>query len=312
MTKTDGYVYSIRQVIDLTGVSEFTLRGWESRYQAFTPHRSKTGRRLYSKVDLTKIRLLVDLLAQGHRIGNIAHQSPKQLEDLALFSQAHLSASAAEGKKTSNPADIHVKKILALAKSFHFDKIQNQLGQIELSLGPQEFILNFLLKLIGEMNSLVQRRQFSISQEHIMSALLKGVLHKIISVSNGKFKPKVRVVLAAPEGDFHEIGLLIASALLSLQGYRQLYLGPNVPKADLCEAGLRFKATHVLLATTISAGAGAKDDLYKYIHFLDRNLDPNIALIIGGRNVKSHSMQLAREYHSLSTFSHLTTSLKPK
>lgn len=74
--------YTIRQVVDLTGLSEFTLRGWENRYEAFRPNRTATGRRMYSQSDLQKAILLRELLLRDHRIGEIADLSVAALQDL--------------------------------------------------------------------------------------------------------------------------------------------------------------------------------------------------------------------------------------
>jgi DNA-binding transcriptional MerR regulator/methylmalonyl-CoA mutase cobalamin-binding subunit len=299
MAKTGDFIYNIRQVIELTGISEFTLRGWETRYEAFHPHRSKTGRRLYCKTDILKIHLLSSLLDQGHKIGKVAHLNVKKLESLSIKTNF---SKVPEIQHSSIPA---IADTLTLAERFEWDRIQALLRKNSKSMGTQKFILNFLLPLIKEMNLLVENRQFSIAQEHIMSAMIKECLYRIVSTSTKNHKKRTRVVLATPEGDYHEIGVLMASAILADLGIRQLYLGPNVPKADLCEASLRFNATHVLLASTISTGAGAKDELFQFIHYLDRNLDPKIQILLGGRNALAHSIKLERKHLLIHSFAEI-------
>ena len=61
MRKSAETQYSIRQVIALTGASEFLLRTWELRYGALNPKRTDTGRRLYDEKDVLKIRALLEL-----------------------------------------------------------------------------------------------------------------------------------------------------------------------------------------------------------------------------------------------------------
>lgn len=296
MSKVSEYIYSIRQVIELTGISEFTLRGWEGRHRAFNPHRSKTGRRLYCKSDILKIRLLVDLLNKGHRIGKVAHLDAKNLKAL---SETTLRTKDRNAKSTT-PRE--VIDILSLASNFEWDKVQARFLALRKIQTAKMFIFRFLLPLIAEMNVLVGKSQLSITQEHIMSALIKEILYQMISAGPKKYKTKLRIVLATPEGDFHEIGVLIASALLADKGIRQLYLGPNVPETELCEASLRFSATHVLVSSTISTGPGAKSDLFQYIHFIDRHLAPSIQLLLGGRNISAHPMKLEREHQILRSF----------
>ncbi|MBK9322864.1 MAG: MerR family transcriptional regulator [Bdellovibrionaceae bacterium] len=297
MSKSENPYYSLRQVIDLTGVSEFTLRGWETRHQALLPRRSKTGRRQYDKTDILKIRLLMDLLKHGHRIGKIA-----RLDEADLVALTN-SAVVNEISPPQSMIPREVVAILTFIGQFEWDKIQTLFIKLRKSHGPRKFIFDFLLPLIAEMNSLCEKKQLGIAQEHIMSALIKESLYQVVSVGLKKHKRKSRIVLATPEGDFHEIGVLVASAILAVKGIRQLYLGPNVPKADLCEASLRFGATHVVVSSTYSKGSGAKDELFQYIHFLDRNLDPNIQLLLGGINVFSHPLKLQREHKLLGSFS---------
>ena len=75
--------FSIRQMVELTGLTEFTIRGWENRYLAFRPERSQTGRREYFKADVERAILLRELLKRGHKIGKVAKLNNKILK--ALF-----------------------------------------------------------------------------------------------------------------------------------------------------------------------------------------------------------------------------------
>ena len=75
-------IFSIRQMIELTGLSEFTIRGWENRYQAFSPDRSDTGRREYRKKDIERALLFRELLNRGHKISHIAKRNNQKLQSL--------------------------------------------------------------------------------------------------------------------------------------------------------------------------------------------------------------------------------------
>jgi DNA-binding transcriptional MerR regulator/methylmalonyl-CoA mutase cobalamin-binding subunit len=300
MDSKSNELYSIRQVIELTGVSEFTLRGWETRYVAFSPVRSETGRRLYSRDDLIKIRLLFRLLNQGQRIGAIAHLGLKQLELLAEKGEslARDSESDLKGKALAR-----VSEVMALAGRFGWDEIQKTLAKTQSALGHRKFVFEFLLGLIGEMNRQSDQGRFSVAQEHIMTAFLKENLYGVIAAAGKKANQAYRFVLATPEGDFHEMGVLIAAAILSLEGIKYVNLGPHVPKADLCEVSLRCQATHILISSTISGGIGPDRDFLKYVNFLDRQLDPGVIFLLGGRNAANEKFVLKRQFHILDSFS---------
>ncbi|MBT8386872.1 MAG: MerR family transcriptional regulator, partial [Ignavibacteria bacterium] len=66
------YKYPIKVVSQMTGLSAFVIRAWEKRYDAVTPARTETNRRLYSEDDIEKLRLLNEAVNKGHNIGGIA------------------------------------------------------------------------------------------------------------------------------------------------------------------------------------------------------------------------------------------------
>jgi hypothetical protein len=128
----------------------------------------------------------------------------------------------------------------------------------------------------------------SIAQEHILSAMLKQNVHRLIHPNLQS--SKIKTVIAGPEGDFHELGILAAHAIANHHKTCSIFIGPNTPKDQLCETAIRFGATHIILGATVSKKEGAKDDFYSYIHFLDKNLPKNIAFWFGGRAAQAVSL----------------------
>lgn len=302
--------YDIRQVIELTGVSEFTLRGWETRHNAVKPARGDTGRRMYSRQDILKIQTLTNLVNRGHRISSVASLSLEELQSL-LESRGELSNETANNlhyKKSKT--DPSIQQILQLSDRFDWDQITKTIFRKRGKMPPREFVLDFILPLIAEINHRCDTGQFSITQEHIFSSLIKENLFYLKSTLSKTARKDVRLVLATPEGDMHEIGLLIASTLASNRGISALYLGPNTPKNEICDACLRFKATHLLIAATVSKEAGSKEDILSFINFLDRHLAPNITLWLGGRLGLETSLRLKRDFYSFRSIEELDHRLK--
>lgn len=76
-------------VAQLTGLSTHTLRAWERRHAAIEPERTETGLRLYSEVDVTRLRLLKALTDKGESISVIANLDATVLrERLQNYQQA--------------------------------------------------------------------------------------------------------------------------------------------------------------------------------------------------------------------------------
>lgn len=307
-------LFNLRQVIELTGVSEFTLRGWEGRYGAFAPQRTASGRRLYTTQDLRRIRALLVLTAQGHKISQICSLSLERLMDLETApaeSSAQVRSSVRTPMHSPVGRDPAVAEVIVKAKRFDWDGVEKVFQKRAKALTGENFVHQFAVQLLSEIAVQVMKEALSISQEHILSSLLKESLYSLRPDTVTRKKNKsLRVLLATPEGDFHELGILIAATLSRLQGVSFLYLGPNVPKADLCETCLRFDASHVLLASTISKSEGAKEDLLTVINFFDRQIPRHVELWTAGRTAAQLPIELKRPYVCLSSFHDFSDRLK--
>lgn len=293
--------FSLREVAELTGLSEFTLRGWEGRYSAVSPIRTPTGRRLYRTEDVVKLNLLKDLVGLGHRIGDIAALSDPKLRKL-------LSAPRMVENQSSR-MDPEIQKIFENGERFAWDEIRLTFEQARMRRKGGKYLEEFLLPFLQEMTRRIGLGQISISLEHIFSSMIKEELARIRT--NIRIpKSSHRFILCTPEGDHHELGLLIAYTLLNLNGISSLYLGPHVPKQELCETALRYGATHILFSSTLLQSEGAAEDPLKLIPFFCRHLPKFSSLWVAGRGFQSlpHSRQ-DRVCH-ITSFDDLITRLK--
>ncbi len=295
MENQSEHIYTIRQVIDLTGASEFTLRAWENRYNAFKPFRTPSGRRRYSSEDVLKARMLLKLTEKGHRIGNIANL---EIESLQQLSEERSLKSSPQ----TDPVFEEITRLMLWADQFAWDHIRDFMHDKRNKIPARSYIFNFLLPLLAEVNHQISTSHFTVAQEHILSAFIKEDLMLIKSKKTSKSSSAARMVFATPEGDVHEIGLLMASVLAYISGITTLYLGPNLPARELCEACERFGATHLLLVATVEKSAGAKQDLYELVNFLDRSLSPQTRLWLAGRCAMGLEVSLKREHQLLNNF----------
>lgn len=284
--------YKIRQVIELTGASEFLLRAWEQRYAALEPARTKTGRRLYSGHDILKVRALLKLTQQGHRLRDIAKMSLVDLNQ--ILEQSPMSKAEAH-------LDPCIEKIMAKANGFRWQEVSALVSLEKKKRKPMNWIQNLIVPLLSEMGRAVDTGRFSIAQEHILSAMIKENL-----ACYDRRKPPIekgpRIVFAAPEGDYHDIGILIASHIAAELRANTLFLGPHMPKDELAAVCVRYRATHLLLSSTAETQDGTKDDYLTYVNFLDRNLDSDVELWLAGRNSQKYSISLERPHKVVDSF----------
>lgn len=90
--------YRIGAVARLTGVRKETIRVWELRYGAVRPERTEGGFRLYSSLDVERLRCMRRLVEDGHAISTVAG-----LELSALQARLGRTESAPSRAGTSGP-----------------------------------------------------------------------------------------------------------------------------------------------------------------------------------------------------------------
>lgn len=284
--------YTIRQVIDLTGASEFLLRGWENRYKAFSPNRTKTGRRRYTEEDVLRARALILLTAHGARVGQLAH--------LPLASLQKLVDEQAQAD-TRSVVSFRVQEIMSKAHAFDWQGIRGLLLTERENRKGLHWINAIILPLLTEMAAQADSGRLTIAQERVLSAALKEALaspHQTKST----LKRGPRIVFATPEGDFHDLGLTVAAFIAREMKVDCLFLGAHVPKRELSEVCLRFRATHLVLTSTPSPEAARGEDYLHYVNFLDGHLPPGMIIWLAGRNAIRHAVALQRKFQILKSF----------
>jgi DNA-binding transcriptional MerR regulator len=94
--------YPIGVAARLTGIQVETLRVWERRYGVIGPQVSATGRRLYAAEDLERLRLIKQLVDNGHPIGSVAAVPSEKLRELREVSMERFGVTSGESAETLN------------------------------------------------------------------------------------------------------------------------------------------------------------------------------------------------------------------
>lgn len=300
--------FTIRQMIELTGLSEFTIRGWENRYKAFSPQRSDTGRREYDKKDIERALLIRELLKRGHKISKIASLSDLKLKSLfEQFEEIHQVFQ----NEIQNKSVAEALELMALQKWSDLSSLFKNIKYKEASAMVHRFFLPLLKELAVE----IRAGLVSVAQEHILSSLLKEKIYSVLSDLESKKKfthsgRKYRFVLATPEGDYHEIGLLLAHLLIRSSGFTSLYLGPNTPARDLAETALRFEATHLLVVSTVSKKNGARQELLSFVSDLQNKIGSQTQIMLAGSQVPHMSREENTNLVNIENFDELESHLQ--
>lgn len=270
--------FSIKVISSSCGVKTQTLRAWEARYGLFNPERSPGGQRLYSSLDLKKVLLIVKLQERGHSIGQLAEYSVDELESML---------STLDSSNTTNkaiPLRSISKKFLLLLTEFKLDLISDELSLLRCSLGAKEFIMNTVLPILREIGILVESNKLSVTQEHIVSTLIRDQLAQIqLPIWRDRRR---EAALATPEGNFHELPILMADILCKASKVPTRYLGASHPANCLGEALNALKCPNLILGAVSSDKWIYQKQINSFLLKLDRILEYPLKVFIGGGEKK--------------------------
>lgn len=124
--------------------------------------------------------------------------------------------------------------------------------------------------------------EISVADEHLATALTHQAMAGIYGPSLGhKVKPG-RILMAAVEGEQHALGLRMAADVVELAGYETIYLGADVPTADLLQAVTARSPDLVGLSATMPSSVPSLDRAIAEI----QRVNPNLTVLFGGQSVR--------------------------
>ncbi len=222
-----------------TGINKETLRVWERRYGFPSPWRDAAGERLYPPEQVQRLRLVKRLLDAGHRPGRVVAASP---EALAALLQP---AAAAAGDGAAAPEAPEIQACVALLQRHDIDGLRRALSQAVLRRGLAGSITAVFAPLTTRIGELWMGGTLEVFEEHIYSESLQLALRQAIHALPPAQGQGPRVLLTTLSGESHALGLLMAEALLSLEGAACLSLGVQTPLAQIPAAVAAHRA-HVI------------------------------------------------------------------
>ncbi len=214
--------YSIKDLEQVSGIKAHTIRIWEQRYNFLQPLRTDTNIRTYNASEL-KIILNVSLLNKyGFKISHIDKMTPEQMEEKILS----LNQLDAAKERVINGL---IKEMVSLNMGSFEKQLDIYIGQ----KGIERTVLEIVFPFLERVGVLWMTNHVNPAQEHLATNLLRQKLILGIEKLPAVLNQDTNVILFMPEGEHHEIGLLLVYFLLKQQGVFVNYLGANVPLRDL-------------------------------------------------------------------------------
>lgn len=268
--------HPIAVVAERTGLTQDVLRVWERRYGAVTPVRAAGGRRLYSDADIERLRLIHVTTRAGRSVGQIA-----RLPTDALAQLAGEDVAAREQRDTAAPEPDDAGAVsagLALIRSLDAARLEDELRRAAAVMGTSAFLETVAAPLMRRVGDEWHAGRLTPAHEHMASS----ALHDIILESMRGFAPRAgapRVLVATLAGERHVIGAAIVGATAAAEGWSVLYLGADLPAAEIASAAGAAGAQLVALSIVHVADP---EHVLRELRALRIQLPEDVIVMVGG------------------------------
>lgn len=243
--------YLIGVVTKLTGLSIDVVRVWERRYGAVRPARSDGGTRLYSDADVLRLNRLRQAVEKGYGIGQAARLSESELDELI--------ADVAPPPGRADPYRSVRERFIGAVQTMDVVAAEQELARAATLFPARELVKKIISPIFHEVSEHGAHKEFGLAHERVATELLRRVLESLIRLYSPSGNLDT-VVLAAPAGEPHEFELLVAALLAAVHGWRVVYLGADLPAAEIALA-VRLTGARVLALNVATAHYRIGDEL---------------------------------------------------
>ncbi|MGD1844649.1 MAG: MerR family transcriptional regulator [Salibacteraceae bacterium] len=220
--------YSIRDLERLSGVKAHTIRIWEQRYGLLTPARTKTNIRTYDDTQLKRLLNVSLLLDQGYKISKVSRFTTSEINEIIQ----ELYSNTLE-HSTDHSLEVKANGLMLSMIDFDEDKFHKIFSTSVIRRGFKAAVVQLIYPFLEKVGVLWSIGELNPAQEHFVSNIIRQKIIVAIDGLDTPKNPEKRHLLFLPEGEYHELGLLIAYYILKANGIHVTYLGQNVPFDDL-------------------------------------------------------------------------------
>jgi DNA-binding transcriptional MerR regulator len=272
--------FTIKDIENLTGIKAHTLRIWEQRYNIICPRRKESKHRQYDNDDLKAILQISFLYHQGYKISKIASLQPEEIKQITLDCVQ------------KNSFEVFVNQLMEAAIDFDQSRFEKIFHTMVLRVGFEKSIIHVIYPFLENIGILWMTGHVIPAQEHFASHLIrKKILMAIDGLeSNYKVTDK-KILLFAPEGEFHELPLLFIKYLFKKNGIPVTYFGVDTNFSKLREYLHQKQVTHLYFHVITFF---SDDNLEQLVREILEEY-PDKQLVISGppsRNIEVHSQNL--------------------
>jgi DNA-binding transcriptional MerR regulator len=247
MKKNDEDGLTISALEKELGIGKDTLRVWERRYGFPSPTRDAKGERRYPRDQVARLRLVRRLLDQGLRPQQVLSLPPEALEE----------GSAPEG---SGGADGRpYEGLRELVRERDPQALQQALRAMIVRDGLERFVQDTAGPLVEAIGAWWALGELAVFEEHLATEQIQRALREALSqIPRRDGRP--RVLITTLPGEPHALGLLLAEAVLRLDGAECTPLGGQTPESEIVAAARASGSDIVALSFSSYFAVGAMRD----------------------------------------------------
>jgi DNA-binding transcriptional MerR regulator/methylmalonyl-CoA mutase cobalamin-binding subunit len=275
---------SIAAVERDTGIAKDTLRVWERRYNFPMPLRDKNDDRVYPADQIEKLRILKRLLDSGFRPGRIV---PLPIEALKELSAKTNQAVEQNTHSASIITQDEMDRYLDLLRSHQTEALRLALSTTLMKIGLDRFVVEVVAPLIRNIGEYWANGKLEIHEEHLFTEQIKHLLRTAINsvprghIGQNEESSRPRILLTTFPQEPHSLGLLMAEALMALEGCSCVSLGTQTPIFEIAQAARAQKADVIALSFSSQMN---QNQVVDGLNELKSKLAPGVELWVGGEN----------------------------
>lgn len=249
---------TIKKASALTGVPEHTLRAWERRYGLLEPSRSASGYRLYDDGALARINAMQGLVQAGWTPRAAAAELARQPdgEDPSVDPHAALVAAAGELDAAA---------------------VARVLDERFARAGFETIVDRWLMPALQRIGREWADGTMSVAAEHLVSNVVMRRLSGAYEAA-GRTLPGRPVLIGAPPGVDHQIGLMAFAVAARRAGLATIYLGAQVPLPAWRDAAIKSGAWAAVTAVPRNRDAAKAARVVECLRE-----EPELPVWVGGR-----------------------------
>ncbi|MDR6968309.1 methanogenic corrinoid protein MtbC1 [Flavobacterium arsenatis] len=269
-------VFSIKDLENLSGIKAHTIRIWEKRYNILEPMRTETNIRFYDISNLQKLLNITLLHNYGYKISTISKYPAEKIPVLVreIISEKSVKIHAINAFKMA---------MINFDQALFLTTYNNLLSEKSF----REIFNEIFIPLLNEIGLLWQTDTIKPAHEHFISNLIlqKLVINtEKVQIQEPQNNDKV-FVLFLPMNEIHELGLMYINYEISLNGYKSIYLGANIPIEDLKDIAQIF---HEIVFVSYMTVSPEKEEVENYVQRIKNEIlkDTQSELWLLGRNTE--------------------------